>query len=253
MLLFEDRVVIVTGGASGIGQATALAFASQGARVVIGDLDVNGGMETARILEDYGPPGLFVETDVSREADVASLVAHTKLTFKRLDYAINNAGILGGSGDLADLTEEDFDRTIGVNLKGVWLCMKYEMPQIKLSGGGVIVNVSSINGIRSAAAMPFYTASKYGVLGLTRSAALEFSRYQVRVNAVCPGAFQTAMLRQSFSSTDALRLLKNRIPLHRIGGADEIARSILWLCSDFASYVNGLALVVDGGLLAGGT
>jgi NAD(P)-dependent dehydrogenase (short-subunit alcohol dehydrogenase family) len=250
---FEEKVVIVTGASTGIGRATAIAFAAEGARVVIADTNVLSGMDTARKVEAYGPPGLFVETDVSKSEDVSSLIAHTFNSFGKVDFAVNNAGILGKLGSLTELTVEDFDEVINVNLKGLWLCMKWEIPQIARNLGGAIVNVSSVNGIRSATGAPLYSASKNAVLGLTRTAALEYGRLGLRINAVCPGAFPTSMLHRSLGGDEGIEAFSTQIPLGRVGRLEEIAQAILWLCSDAASYVNGHALVVDGGLLAGGT
>lgn len=248
MKRFDGKVVLITGGGSGIGQSTAHLFGSEGASVVIADIDESAGTNTAHQLASQGIPVLFVKTDVSKSADVTEMVEKTMHTFQKLDCAVNNAGILGRLGGIVDQTEDDFDRTIAVNLRGVWLCMKNELLEMKKQKSGAIVNVSSVNGIRSVAGAPIYSASKHGVIGLTKCAALEYGFIGIRVNAVCPGAFPTRMLEQSMGG--AIPHLTEEIPLKRIGSLTEIAAAVAWLCSNEASYVNGHALICDGGFLA---
>jgi len=248
----DGKVALVTGGGSGIGRATALAFARAGATVIIAGRRVEPGEEVVRAIEEIGGDGRFVKTDVSRAGDVETLVARTLDVYGRLDYASNNAGIEGASASIVDQTEEDFDEIIGVNVKGVWLCMKYEIPAMLRTGGGVIVNVSSLNAVKSVPTGPFYSASKAAVESLTKATALGYAKDNIRVNAVGAGAFRTPMLDRV--SGDNVEVVSARyaaaIPLGRIGQPEEIARAVVWLCSDAASYVTGHVLAVDGGLLA---
>jgi len=251
----DGKVVIVTGGGSGIGRATTLTFALAGARVVVAGRRREEGAETARLVAEVGGEALFVQTDVSQDKDVEALVARTLETYGRLDYACNNAGVVEPDALLVDGTEEDFDRVIGVNLKGVWLCMKYEIAAMRRGGGGAIVNISSLNAVKAAPSAPFYSASKAGVDSLTKSAALGYAKDGVRVNSIDAGAFRTPMLegvldRIGGDVEAAAALYSAAIPLGRIGQPDEIARAVLWLCSDAASYVTGHTLAVDGGLHA---
>ncbi len=248
MKRFEGKVVLVTGGSSGIGRSTALLFGEEGASVVIGDIDEQLGQAAVEEIKKLGASAHFVRTDVSRSDDVASLVAETVRRFGRLDCAVNNAGTLGKLAGIAEQTESDFDHTIAVNLKGVWLCMKYEIPVLLKQEQSAIVNVSSINGISGAAGAPVYSAAKHGILGLTKSAALEYGAKGIRINAICPGSVTTQMLHQSYGKS--IPDLAMQVPLKRIADSHEIAQAILWLCSDSSSYVNGHALICDGGVLA---
>ncbi len=255
----DGRVAIVTGGGSGIGRATALAFARAGARVVVAGRRREQGEGTVRAIADTGGDALFVQTDVSRAAEVEGLVARTLDAYGRLDCACNSAGTGEPEALLADQPEEEFDRTIGVNLKGVWLCMKYEIAAMRRGGGGAggtIVNISSLNAVKAAPTVPFYSASKAGVDSLTKAAALGYAKDGIRVNAIDAGAFSTPMLDGVLDRVsgghpeEAAARYAAAIPLGRIGQPDEIARAVVWLCSDAASYVTGHTLVVDGGLLA---
>jgi NAD(P)-dependent dehydrogenase (short-subunit alcohol dehydrogenase family) len=245
MKRFENKVVLITGGSSGIGRSTALLFGKEGAKVIIAD--INDGGSVLRDLEVIQAPALFVKTDVSKSEDVHKLFDLALKQFGTLDCAVNNAGILGDLVGIADQTEQGFDQTIAVNLKGVWLCMKQELSVMKNKGHGAIVNVSSVNGIGSSPGAPIYSASKFAVLGLTKSAAIEYGSSGIRINAICPGAFPTAVLEKSFGHS--MQLLESVIPMKRIGNLNEAAESILWLCSDGASYINGHALVCDGGVM----
>lgn len=248
MKRFENKVALITGGSSGIGRATAFLFGKEGATVIIADTNENEGMKAIRELDAMEVPALFVKTDVAKSDDVEKLFDLAGEKFGTLDCAVNNAGILGDLVGIADQTEQSFDRTIAVNLKGVWLCMKHELNRMLKNGHGAIVNVSSLNGIASSPGAPIYSASKFAILGLTKSAAIEYGSSGIRINAVCPGAFPTSILEKSFGRS--MQLLERAIPMKRIGNLNEAAETILWLCSDHASYINGHALVCDGGVLS---
>ena len=248
---FDGKVALVTGGSSGIGRASALAFAREGARLVVADVDVEGGQHTCRLIEQAGGEAVFVATDVSQAAQVEAAVKRTIDRYARLDYAHNNAGIEGMVlTPTAEWTEEAWNRVIGVNLKGIWLCMKYEIPHLLKQAGGAIVNTASIAGLvgsRSAA----YGASKHGIVGLTKTAALEYARSGIRVNAVCPGVIRTPMLERSLERMPDLEARFVEVePIGRMGSPEEIAEAAVWLCSDAASFVTGHAMAVDGGYVA---
>lgn len=246
---FKNKVAIVTGGASGIGRATALAFAKKGAKVIVVDWKENA--ETVDIIKKSGGEALFIKCDVSKLSDVKAMVEKTIATFGRLDYAFNNAGIEGKQGDTQDCSEENFDKTIGVNLKGVWLCMKYEIPEMIKQGKGVIVNCSSVAGLVGFAGLPAYVASKHGVIGLTKTSALECAKLGIRVNAVCPGVIQTPMIdRITGKDKEAIEQFTGLEPVGRFGQPEEIANAVIWMCSDGASFVTGHAMAVDGGFVA---
>ena len=245
------RVALVTGASAGIGRATALAFARQGARVVVSDVDDSGGEETVRMIREEGGEGMYVRTDVSRADEVEALIRRVVEEYGRLDFAFNNAGIEGRSDSTVDCSEENWDRVIDINLKGAWLCMKHEIAQMLGQGGGAIVNCSSIAGLIGFTGIPAYTASKHGLLGLTKTAALEYATQGVRINAVCPGVIRTAMIeRFTGGSKDAEAELVSGEPMGRMGTPEEIASAVLWLCSDGAGFVTGHSLAVDGGWVA---
>jgi NAD(P)-dependent dehydrogenase (short-subunit alcohol dehydrogenase family) len=247
----KGTVALVTGASAGIGRATSLAFAREGARVVVADVQSGGGEETVRLILDAGGEAAFVRADVSRAADVEAMVHRAVEVFGRLDYAFNNAGIEGESAPTAECTEANWDRVIGINLKGVWLCMRSEIPVMLRQGGGAIVNCSSVAGLVGFPNTPAYTASKHGILGLTRASALEYARQGIRVNAVCPGVIRTAMVeRFTHQNPQAEAQLVDREPVGRMGTPEEIAGAVLWLCSDAASFVTGHALAVDGGFVS---
>lgn len=247
----DARVALVTGAAAGIGRATALAFAARGDRVVVSDVDAPGGEETVALILGRGGEAIFVPADVSRPEEVEALVARCVETFGRLDYAFNNAGIEGESAPTADCSLENWDRVLSVNLRGAWLCMKYEIPAMLRAGGGSIVNCSSVAGLVGFRGSPAYVASKHGMVGLTRTAALEYAAQGVRVNAVCPGVVRTAMIdRFTHESPDAEAQLVAMEPVGRMGRPEEIADAVLWLCSERASFVTGQAIAVDGGMVA---
>ncbi len=248
---FEGKVALVTGASSGIGRATALAFAREGARVCVADVNEEGGRQTVKLIEKEGGTAFFVKCDVSKASDVKATVDAVVKKFGRLDFAFNNAGVEGKPALTADCSEENWGKTLDVNLKGVWLCMKNEIPVMVKQGGGVIVNVSSVAGLVGFPGMPAYVASKHGILGLTKTAALEYAKANVRVNAVCPGAIRTPMLeRFTAGNPEAEKQITATIPMARVGKPEEIAGAVLWLCSQKASYVTGHALVVDGGMTA---
>jgi NAD(P)-dependent dehydrogenase (short-subunit alcohol dehydrogenase family) len=248
MKTFQDKVVLITGGTSGIGRATALAFAAEGAKVVVAGRRKNEGAESVALVEQAGGQGLFVRADVSVEEDVASMVAQTIEAFGRLDFAFNNAGVFPEPGPLTEVTTETIDRILAVNVRGVALCMKHEIPAILRSGGGGIVNTASFLGIRPFPGTAIYNASKSAVIGLTRSAAVEFASQGVRVNVVCPGVIETAMneaIRAEESGRDFLNGLQ---PMQRIGLPEEVAGAVLYLCTPSARFVTGTTLSVDGGI-----
>jgi NAD(P)-dependent dehydrogenase (short-subunit alcohol dehydrogenase family) len=247
----DQRVALVTGGASGIGRAAAFAFAREGATVVLADVDDEGGEETRHLLQGSGGKALFLKADVSQVADVEALITQTVAHYGRLDYAFNNAGTEGVAAPLADSSEEVWDRVISINLKGVWACMKYELRQMCAQGRGTIVNTASIMGLVGGPNNPAYIASKHGVVGLTKSAALAYAQIGIRVNAVCPGYINSPMTERIFTLRPELKEpVIARHPLGRMGLPDEIAAAVVWLCSDAASFVTGHTLTVDGGYVA---
>jgi NAD(P)-dependent dehydrogenase (short-subunit alcohol dehydrogenase family) len=248
----EGKVALVTGGTSGIGRDTAVLFAKTGAKVVVAGRREQEGNETIELIRAAGGDGVFVKADVSKTAEVDALVQKTVEKFGRLDFAFNNAGIEGVWVPIAKQTEEDWDRTIGINLKGVWLCLKYEIRQmLKQGGGGAIVNMSSVTGLVGAGGAAAYSASKHGVIGLTKSAALETAKNGIRINAVCPAVIETPMGKRLFGAPAVHKAVLNSHPIGRFGRPGEIAEAVVWMCSDRASFMTGQSLVLDGGFLAG--
>lgn len=247
-MLFENKVALITGAAGGIGRASALALAHEGAKIVISDMNVEGSQETIQLIQAAGGTATFIQSDVSRAADVENLVHGVLDTYGRLDCAVNNAGV-GGDMVPTDQREESmWDLILDVNLKGVWLCMKYELQPMIAQQSGVIVNIASAAGLIGFRYASAYAASKHGVVGLTRSAALEYAKQGIRVNAVCPGFTDTAMVSKLAEVNAKMADATVRsIPMRRLGTPEEIAESVLWLCSDRSSFITGHALSVDGG------
>jgi NAD(P)-dependent dehydrogenase (short-subunit alcohol dehydrogenase family) len=245
---FNGRVALITGASAGMGRAAALAFARASARVAVADVNAPEGEETARLIANAGGHAFFVRTDVANAAAVAAAVAATIATFGRLDFAFNNAGINEEYGPLTDCTEEQWDRILSVNLKGVFLCMREEIPEMLRVGGGAIVNNASIVGLSGSRGTPAYVASKHGVVGLTRAAARDYGTSGIRVNAVCPGAIHTPMyVRREGTDPAHDAQIAAANPLNRLGQPEEVASAVLWLCSAAAAFVTGHTLVVDGG------
>lgn len=248
---WKEEVALVTGGGSGIGRATAMAFARKGAKVVVADVQADDGKATAQQIQRDGGEALFVQTDVSQPAQVEFLIETIVDSYGRLDFACNNAGIEGEAAPTADCTEENWDRVLNINLKGVWLCLKHEIRQMLKQGGGAIVNMSSVAGLVGSENVPAYAASKHGIVGLTRTAALEYADDGIRVNAICPGVIHTAMIERFTGGDKELQEgLAEDQPLGRMGKPQEIADVVTWLCSDSASFVTGHAMAVDGGFVA---
>ena len=247
-----NKTALVTGAGSGIGRAAALVLAREGAKVLVADVAVEGGNETVKLIKDAGGDAIFSRCDVAQAADAEALVATAVKHFGRLDCAYNNAGISGKIARTADETEEGFDRIMAVNLRGVWLCMKYEILQmVKQERGGAIVNTASAAGLVGSHGMAAYTASKHGVVGLTKSAALEYARHNIRVNAVCPGVIDTPMVGGIVGSHPRLKdILVSTEPVARMGQPREIAEAVAWMLSDYASFVTGCAMPVDGAMTA---
>jgi len=249
---FAGKVGIVTGGTSGIGRDAAILFAKEGAKVVVAGRREAEGSETLDLVRKAGGDGLFVKTDVSKAAEVRALVDKTVEKFARLDFAFNNAGIEGKWIPIAEQSEEDWDQTIDINLKGVWLCMKYEIQQMLKQGkGGAIVNMSSIAGLMGSAGAATYCASKHGVMGLTKSGALETARNGIRINAICPAVIETPMGERVFGAPEMRKYATSLHPLGRFGTPVEVAEAVVWMCSEHASFMTGQWIVLDGGFLAG--
>ncbi len=247
----DNKIALVTGGSSGIGRAAALTFAREGAKVIVSDVSTGGGEETAGLVEERGGEAVFVPADVSKIADVKFLIDKTVETHGRLDCAYNNAGIWGVTMSTVDYPESEWDHVIDVNLKGVWLCMKYEILQMLKQGGGTIVNTSSGAGLVGSPQGSAYVASKHGVVGLTKTGAIEYAKAGIRINAVCPGIVRTPMIELIMASRGVNeRDYVAREPIGRMSSPEEVAEAAVWLCSDAASFVTGHAMAVDGGEMA---
>jgi NAD(P)-dependent dehydrogenase (short-subunit alcohol dehydrogenase family) len=251
MKRFEGKVALVTGGGSGIGRATSLAFAGEGAKVVVNDIEAEGGEETVRLIKSARGEAIFAKADVSKAAEVEAMVQRTIDTYGRLDCAFNNAGVGEPLKRLSKTSEENWDRVMATNLKGVYLCMKYELPVMFKQGKGAIVNTASLAGLKGLPGQAAYVASKHGVVGLTKSAAIEYATSGIRINAVCPGVIDTPLIAPNMK--DRPQVQKAYIdmePIGRLGKPEEIAAAVLWLCSDEASFVVGSVFPVDGGVVA---
>ena len=247
----SGKVAFVTGASAGIGRAAAMALAAEDAAVVVADVDTARGEEVAAEIRDKGGRAFFVRTDVSDDAQVAAAISETVKTFGGLDLAFNNAGIEGVQAITHECTHENWTRTLAVNLTGVWQCMRHEIPAMLERGGGSIVNNSSVAGLVGFNGIPAYAASKHGILGLTKTAALEYAEQGIRVNAVCPGVIDTEMIeRFTGHQPDFEAALLATEPVGRLGRPEEIADAVVWLCSSRASFVTGQAIAVDGGFVA---
>jgi len=245
---FENKVALITGGSFGIGKATAIAFAQRGAKVVIADVVENP--DALKEIKGAGSEGIFLKCDVSKEKDVSEMIDKAIQHFGGLDYAFNNAGIEGQMANTQDCTEANWDKTLSVNLKGIWLCMRHEIPHL-LKKRGAIVNCASIAGLVGFPGLPAYVASKHAVIGLTKTAALENAKSGIRINAVCPGVIKTAMVdRITGKDKVAEKQFESMEPVGRMGQPEEVASAVVWLCSEGASFVTGHALAVDGGWIA---
>jgi NAD(P)-dependent dehydrogenase (short-subunit alcohol dehydrogenase family) len=250
-LSFENQVALVTGAGSGMGLATAIAFAQAGAAVTLADINFETALSAAERLVAAGHKAIGVRCDVADEKEVAAMIEQTVSRFGRLDAAFNNAGVQSPAVETADATSEEFDRVNAINLRGVWSCMKYELLQMRKQGSGAIVNCSSIGGLIGLPGRAVYHASKHGVIGLTRSAALEYGARGIRINAVCPGTIETPMVTEMLAKEpDAMREIMRDQPIGRLGRPEEIASAVLWLCGPGSTFVIGHALAVDGGFTA---
>ncbi len=251
MKKFENKVVLITGASTGIGRATALAFAEEGATVVAVDVDDLAFAETEKLLSGTGSKFVYYHCDVGQVEEIRQMIDYVETDLGRLDYAFNNAGVEGDQAFTGVSTEDNWNRVININLRGVWACMRFEIPLLLKSGGGAIVNCSSIAGIVGFPGVPAYVASKHGVIGLTRAAALEYAQQGIRVNAVCPGVIDTPMVQRfTGGNPDVEAYLKSSEPIGRMGRPEEVADAVLWLCSEGSGFVTGHALTVDGGWVA---
>jgi NAD(P)-dependent dehydrogenase (short-subunit alcohol dehydrogenase family) len=252
----QGNVALITGGASGIGRATALTFARDGAKLVIADMNEDGGQQTVHMITERGGDATFFEVDVTQATETQAMISRVVETYGKLDCAFNNAGISGAGigGDLraltADYPDERWHRIIAINLTGVWLCMKYELQHMLTQGGGAIVNTASVAGLVGLPYASAYVASKHGVVGLTRTAALEYAKQGIRINCVCPGYIETPMTAAGMSDPNRMALMVASEPIGRMGKPEEIAETVAWLCSDAASFVTGHTMTVDGGYVA---
>ena len=244
----ENKIALITGGSSGIGRSTAIAFAEKGAKVVIASRRKKEGEETVQLVQEAGSEAFFVQTDVTKATEVENLISQAVETYGRVDYAFNNAGLEGTGLSIIEQTEDDWNPIIDTNLKGTWLSMKYEIPQMLKQGGGAIVNNTSILGIVGRGNLSIYCAGKHGIIGLTKSLALEYAKVGIRINAVCPGAIETDMLDRVLGGNSQIKVkMAAAYPLGRIGTPEDVAKAVVWLCSDAASFITGHSLPIDGG------
>ena len=247
---FEGKVALITGGSSGIGRATAIAFAKKGAKIVIASRREKESQETVAIIKEMGSKAIFFKTDITQAIEVQNLVNQTINTYSRLDYAFNNAGTEGILGPSIEQTEENWNQIINTNLKGVWLSMKYQIPEMLKNGEGAIVNNASVFGLVGSPNFSIYCASKHGLIGLTKAVALEQATAGIRINSVCPGAIQTDMVDRAFGKDNESKAKAQVVagyPIGRIGQPEEVANAVVWLCSDAASFITGHSLPIDGG------
>jgi NAD(P)-dependent dehydrogenase (short-subunit alcohol dehydrogenase family) len=250
-MMLKDKVALVTGGTSAIGRATAIAYAKQQAKVVVVGRRIDEGEETVRLIQEAGGEAFFVQSDVTKEADVKAMVDKAVGVFGRLDIAFNNAGMVGENPSLIEQTEAEYDRIMNVNVKGVWLSMKYEIAQMLKQGSGAIVNTSSGAGVVALPGVPLYTASKHAVVGLTKAAALQYAKAGIRINAFAPGSIETDMFEAATGGQDEVKAYITGLhPIGRIGTPLEVANAVLFLSSDIASFITGEMLMVDGGFVA---
>ena len=247
---FEGKVALITGGSSGIGRSTAIAFAKKGAKIVIASRREKESQETVAIIKEMGSKAIFFKTDITQAIEVQNLVNQTINTYSRLDYAFNNAGTEGILGPSIEQTEENWNQIINTNLKGVWLSMKYQIPEMLKNGEGAIVNNASVFGLVGSPNFSIYCASKHGLIGLTKAVALEQATAGIRINSVCPGAIQTDMVDRAFGKDNESKAKAQVLagyPIGRIGQPEEVANAVVWLCSDAASFITGHSLPIDGG------
>ncbi len=250
--IFNNKVALVTGGSFGIGRATAIAFAKRGAKVVVVDWLEDKDGDTIKGIKAEGSEALFIKCDVSKASDVKAMIDQTISMFGRIDFAFNNAGIEGIMGQTHECTEENWDKTIGVNLKGIWLCMKHQIAIMQKQSKGVIINCASVAGLIGFPGLPAYVASKHAVAGLTKTAALENAKLNIRINAVCPGVIKTPMIDRLTGNEKSIeKNYESMEPVGRMGQPEEVAEVVVWLCSDAASFVTGVIMPVDGGWIAG--
>ncbi|MEM7331603.1 MAG: SDR family oxidoreductase [Chloroflexota bacterium] len=248
---FEDKVVLITGAASGIGRETAVQLAKEGATLFLSDVNESGGQETAEMITQKGEKATFFKADVSKSAEVEAMVEACVAEYGRIDCAFNNAGIEGSSARMADIEEDIYDAIMDINVKGVWLCMKHQLPHMMANGGGSIVNTASVAGLVGSHSLSVYGASKHAVVGLTRSAAVEYVRKGIRINAVCPAVIRTPMVERGFNENPMfVEATLKANPMRRLGEADEVAKAVIWLLSEESSFTNGATITVDGGFTA---
>lgn len=248
--ILKDKVALITGGASGIGRATALAMAAEGAHIAIMDLGAHSGQEVIKEIQSHGGDARYYQTNVAVAADVTRSFDQVMADFGRIDCAFNNAGVAGDNKMVADTSDTEFERVVGVNLTGVWLCMRREIQEMLLRGGGAIVNTASVAGLVGWKFAAAYSASKHAVIGMTRSAALEYAKRDIRINAVCPGVIETPMAASAQHDQAIRDIMLRKHATGRLGQPEEVAAAVLWLCSPAASFVHGHAMAVDGGYVA---